>query len=489
MKSTSISDRIWLLVAGVLLLLTVVCVVQAVAQGPQREFYEQAREALNESEYRRAADFYAQAYDSDTQGDLAGECLYWQAFSLYRIGEMKDLRKAVDLLELHQKKHREASTFADAEALKSRIYGEMARRGDAGAAREIHEAVAMIEMEHAELEHDAERMSHEKRRRAHEIRQISRQARELGRIPVPRGHRGRGVIIRSRGEDSAKMAALNALMMMDEEKALPIVKKIIADGDPENAEMRRNVIYLLGQMDGRNSRAIMLDLAAKETDPEIQSELVMWLGFGQDEECLDAIMDIYERADDIEVKEATLYALGQHGGPRAIEKLKTIAIDEQADPDLRIDAVFSLSQSQADGIGSFLMETYRSGGDTDVLESVIYALTVIDADVPAAWFEEIIADKNLDSDLRGQTLFGASRKGAFTADFLRKAYQSSDERDFKSHVCYALAEMGDEDGLEALIRIADQETDPDLREELIFWIGQQDDDRAAEFLMKIINED
>ena len=40
--------------------------------------------------------------------------------------------------------------------------------------------------------------------------------------------------------------------------------------------------------------------------------------------------------------------------------------------------------------------------------------------------------------------------------------------------------------VERLIEIARNETDPDLKKQAIFWLGQSNDPRAAEFLLELI---
>jgi HEAT repeat protein len=489
MRTTSFTDRIWLVVAGVLVVLTLISVVQAVA-ADQSELYEQGRASLNKSDYKAAAKLFADAFEEDQQGDLAGEALYWQAFSLYRQGETRDLKKAAKVLEKHIEDYEEAETMNDASSLLSRVYGELARRGDSHAAREIHETVAQIEHEHAQvareakqMERDVKQMEREAKQMEREVVRHSRSARQSVRIHgrTPRVSRHTG--------DSAKVAALNALMMMDPDKAMPIIEQIVVDAKPENRELRRNVIFILGQIDDEQSETMLIELAEDETDPELQTEVIMWLGQSGSERSLDTVLHIFQSSDDEEVRDAALFSLGQHGGQRAVVALKEVASDPSVDGDTRTNAIFSLTQSDTPDLGGYLMEVYRSTEDRDVLESVIFGLSIIDEAVPTAWFEEIVADEKLDGDLRGQALYSASRQEAFSPQFLLDVYRGSDDGDIKSHVCYALAELDDPAALDALIAIADEETDPDIRDDIIFWIGRQNDDRAAEYLLKIINEE
>ena len=69
----------------------------------------------------------------------AGNALYWEAFSRFRLNKTSELKIAARLLALQQKQYQAAAMAVEGEALAARIYGELAERGEAMAAKEITE--------------------------------------------------------------------------------------------------------------------------------------------------------------------------------------------------------------------------------------------------------------------------------------------------------------------------------------------------------------
>ena len=204
----------------------------------EREYYEQARYALNKGEYKEAAELYSMVYDLDRHSEFAGDALYWQAFALYRLEDTGPLKSAARLLERQSEKYPSSSTFQDGLKLRARIYGELAKRGEERAARRLRQITD---------EDDA---------------------------------------------DETKIAALQALMMMDEERALPILKKIVVDRESGSAEVRRQALMVLGQIRSDETEEILIEVMRNEEDPEVLSEVIMWLSMQGGGKSLDAIVDL-----------------------------------------------------------------------------------------------------------------------------------------------------------------------------------------------------
>ena len=60
----------------------------------------------------------------------------------------------------------------------------------------------------------------------------------------------------------------------------------------------------------------------------------------------------------------------------------------------------------------------------------------------------------------------------------------------KLQVCHAITRMENDDAaLDALIEIIRMEDDPDIKQEAVFWVSRFDSERAAEFLLEVINEE
>ncbi|MDX1675811.1 MAG: HEAT repeat domain-containing protein, partial [Longimicrobiales bacterium] len=58
----------------------------------------------------------------------------------------------------------------------------------------------------------------------------------------------------------------------------------------------------------------------------------------------------------------------------------------------------------------------------------------------------------------------------------------------KERVIFGLSESEEPGAIDRLIEIARTETDPELRARAIFWLGNSNDERAADVLMEILSE-
>ena len=109
-----------------------------------------------------------------------------------------NLRQARQLLQRQVDRYPNANTHNDALTLAARLDGELARRGDADAARDI--------------------------------------AQELQNQDCVEG------------ENDVRIAALNALMNSNPERALPILKRVLERRDPCSAEMCKTALFVISQL-------------------------------------------------------------------------------------------------------------------------------------------------------------------------------------------------------------------------------------------------
>jgi len=427
------TDRIWIGIGVLILVLTVAGAVSVLAATPE-EYYEQARDALNRAEFKTAAELYAQAYEANRDSDLAGDALYWQSFSLYRLGRTSSLKRAVDLLEMQAEHYSEASTYGDGMELSARIHGELARLGDERSARRI------------------------------------RQYADEG------------------GADETKLAALQALMMMDEERALPILKKIIEDRDGSDVDLRGHALMILGQIHSDETEEILIGALHGEDDPELLSGVIMWLSMQGSDRSLDAIMELARDCEDKEVCDVAIFALGQHGGRRAVTCLKEIAVDEDADPELRGQALFGLSQTGDEGVADIMVAILRNSEDLELQEMALFSLSQLGGEVSADVFLELIRNENADDELRAQALHFAATNGGVDVGFVREVYDAAEDEDLRSQCCWVLSDMGTDEALSTLIDIVRNEKNEDVRQQAVFWVGQFGSDKAADFLLELILE-
>lgn len=397
-----------------------------------------AREALNREQFAKAAQLMHEVYELEQETEAAGNALYWEAFARYRLKKTTELKVAAELLRLQQKEFENVETAREGETLLARLHAELAERGEIDSITEI------------------DRISEEESQR-----------------------------------EETRIQALHALMRMNPDKALPILEKIVKGETKGSAELRRNALFVLCRVDDERSEDLLIELMHETTDPEMLSEIVMCLSMKESDRALDAIVLLFEKSDDPEIDEAAMFAIGRHGGDRAFEILAGIARDPNKNSEMRAQALFGLSQAGRDEeVAEVAADLLRTEDDNQVIEAALFSLSRLDGDVPDQVYMDLINNPQANDEMRSQALFFAAQRGDLSLDFLRDVYRKADSTELKLQVCHAISRLETSDaGLDALIEIARAETDPEIRQNAMFWIGQYDNDKAAEFLLEIINQD
>jgi hypothetical protein len=171
--------------------------------------------------------------------------------------------------------------------------------------------------------------------------------------------------------------------------------------------------------------------------------------------------------------------------------LAGIVRDQSKDSEMRQQALYGITHSGRDEqVVQLAMDILKTDQDHDMLHAALFALARSDGEVPNQVFMDLINNPQADEELRGQALYFAAERGALDVKFLKEVYTRASSRDMKLQVCHAVTRMDDEEAaLDALIEIIRLEDDPEIKQEAVFWVSRFDSDRAAEFLLEVINEE
>ena len=89
--------------------------------------------------------------------------------------------------------------------------------------------------------------------------------------------------------------------------------------------------------------------------------------------------------------------------------------------------------------------------------------------------------------LRGQALFWlAQRAGEKAIGAISNAIANDPETDVKKRAVFALSQLPKDDGVPLLIQVARTNTNPAVRKQAMFWLGQSRDPRAVRFFEEIL---
>jgi len=382
------------------------------------------------AQFRQAAELAAQAHNEQEQA----EALYWQAFALQRVGNKRELTEAAEALLQMRLLEMEESLQQEARNLAVRVKGDLAKQGDAQAARELTE---MAE-EHANIEE--------------------------------------------------KLMAMQALMQMNPERALPILEQVLADREPGTAELRRQAVFLLSQGGAEGSEELMIDLARNDPDPEVRSQAIFWLGQTGSDEALAFFREVIRTEQDPELVQQAIFALSQVDNAEANAALRDLASDPRQTIEIREQAIFGLGNDGSADDRAFLRALYGEVENIDLKEQILQTAAMDDDPRTAAWLLDIALDPDADMESRKAALFWAGQQGDLPVSRLDSIYTDLDDRDMREQIIFVLSQNGSAEAIQSLMAIARMEDDPELRKQAIFWIGQSGGEGAEEFLLEIINQ-
>ncbi len=403
--------------------------------------YRVARKALNDGDYGRAARIFEQIADDYASSAYAGDALYWRAFSLYRRGGTDDLHDALASLDDQRSRFPKAATRGDASALETRIRGELAKRGEAQAAEEIHRAA------------------------------------DSATEGCPSD------------DDDMRAAALNALMQMDADQALPILKKVLARRDACSEALRRKAVFLVSQKNDEESSKILLDVARNDPSSEVRGQAVFWLGQVSGDQSVTLLDSILRTTKDEELQRKAIFALSQHPGERAGRLLRDMATRKDLSEEMRGRVILALGQMRGDsGDVSYLRQIFPTLESERLKERVIMGVAQRGGAENQRWLLDIVTDSKQDIDVRKRALFWAGQNGLPIAD-LSSMYGRLPDQELKEQVIFVLSQRSESAATDKLIDIARHDSNVELRKKAIFWLGQRNDPRVRQLLEELITND
>jgi HEAT repeat protein len=402
--------------------------------------YRAAREALNRYEYRRAAQLFRQLRDRHPRSEYAGDAAYWEAFSLYRVGTMDDLRTGLRVLESQHNRYSKEEIQAGAAALATRIRGALAVRGDRDAAR-----------------------------------QVQRTAQGNGQPCDP--------------EDIAvRVEALSALSQMDGETVVPILRRVLARRDECSAQLRRRALSILGRRGDTASVVTFLSVAKNDPDASVRAEAIGYLARQPGDRVVDALEDLLRTSNDERVQRSAVRALAHHESPRARRSLRALIERSDVPEQLRREAIgsFERERSSAED-AAYLRSLYGRLESQQLKESVINAAGRLGGADNEQWLANLVKNPNEPAQLRAAALNRLGRTTIPISEFA-KMYDAATERGIREQVMNVLAYRKEPEATDKLIEIARTGTDPQLRRLAINYLTRKNDPRTQKLLLEILDK-
>jgi HEAT repeat protein len=402
--------------------------------------YRAAREALNRYEYRRAAQLFRQIRERHPRSEYAGDAVYWEAFALYRVGTMDDLRNALRVLESQKATYSREEIQADAGALGTRIRGALAMRGDRDASIRIAQ-----------------------------MAQANGQPCDQEDIAV-------------------RVEALSALSQMDGESVVPILRRVLARRDECSAQLRRRALSILGRRGDTAAVSTFLAVAKSDPNQTVRAEAISYLARTPGDRVVDALEDLLRTSTDERVQRSAVRALATHESPRARRSLRALIERSDVAEQLRREAIgsFERERSSAED-AAYVRSLYGRLESQQLKESVISAVGRLGGLDNEQWLANLVKNPNEPPQLRASALNRLGRTTVPIAEFA-KMYDAATERGIREQVMNVLAYRKEPEATDKLIEIARTGTDPQLRRLAINYLTRKNDPRTQKLLLEILDK-
>lgn len=447
---------------------------------PADSVYRLARRALEGDDLERAAQLFAYLRTRYPSSPYTQDAGYWEGFALYRLSGQARLLAARVVLQEQVERYPKAATSGDARSLITRINGQLARGGDAASAEALAttiEAVATISAGQAALAPAVAELRGQA---------VAATASAMAPAMAGRGTRDDDEPAECRtGDSDEKIEALNALMHVDAERAVPVLAKVLKRRDPCSVRLRRKAVFIVAQQKRAGAEDVLLDAIRTDPDRVVREQGVFWLGQVGTERAVAALDDIITSEGDAGVRRKAIFSMGQLKAPGASEKLAAYAGRRELGPDLQGEALQWLGQR--DGGAAMVRGIFGKLQDPRLKERALFAASQGRDASGAKWLLEVARDTREPGEVRRKALFWASQSREVDLADLDACYDAAgNDREFKTQFAFALSQRRETGAIDRLMTMAKRDPDREVRKKAIFWLSQSRDPRVAKFLEDLI---
>jgi hypothetical protein len=258
------------------------------------------------------------------------------------------------------------------------------------------------------------------------------------------------------------IAALEGLMAQPSDRALPILKKVLAGS--QSTLVKRRALFVLSQVDAPEARDILLQ-TARSPNAELRQEAIRSLGIGGDPKALDALRQIYD-AGDADAKQSVLQAWLIAGRKDAVYEVAANAkSEEEASEAIRMLGAMGASE-ELRKLGerakptSGLLDAYaisgdlaslrkiaEGGGDQPMRVDAVRRIGIIGTDAARATLRELYS-RSTDGSVKDAALQGLLIAGDDKG--VLELYRVAKTSEEKRTLLRTLTMMGSDAALEAI---------------------------------------
>jgi HEAT repeat protein len=263
-------------------------------------------------------------------------------------------------------------------------------------------------------------------------------------------------------KDELKIAALEALIMVPPEQALPRVRKILEGNSSD--DVKESALFILSQMDLPEAQTLLVE-TARTSEGALQEEAIQMIGVGGDPAALSALKGMYE-VGDIDIRQAVLEALMIAHDVDAVMEI-AMAAEAEAEFEAAVEMLAVMDATEElrslrdrPGMSGALIEAFIISDDAETLREF-----ALDGSNKERQLEAIEALGIVDGDQAGATLMSI--------------YQGTDDEEIRGAVLDGMLIADYDDGILELYRAS---SDPTEKTELLEYLTMMDSEALWEII-------
>src|SRR4029079_19081352 len=242
-----------------------------------------------------------------------------------------------------------------------------------------------------------------------------------------------------------RTAALQGLIQMDADAAIPLLKAVLARRDACSESLRKTAVWLIAQKARADAATSLLDVARNDPSVDVRRDAVHWLGQTHSDIVIPALDSIITSSRDDEVRSNAIFALSQQNDPRAADILRRVAENERMPDEVRGQAIWWLGQSKAGpSTLAYLRKLYRKTESDDIRNNILHVISQSGDSSSGRWLLDIALDKSQPTESRRTALFFASQQRKIDGGQLIAMYdQMRGDHDMQEHLIWLISQRND----------------------------------------------
>lgn len=285
--------------------------------------------------------------------------------------------------------------------------------------------------------------------------------------------------------------ALTALLRVPTDR-LSTARGILERRDDCSGHLRHLVVHWLAGTDTDEARQLLVDVAREHPDPDTRQLAVTRLAYVKTPEAAEVLVNILREARDRQMQDAAISGLYHHQTEEASQALIDFAADGSK-PELQRQRAAVLV---AERLSPELLQTVFGRFDDYNVQHAFLEIVGARAEHGehgvTSWLLPVIVDGEHPERVRAEALRAWARQPSLDLERVEETYNRLESAELRDQFLYALYQTieSDEENADAIIdkmiELAREETDPEVRRRVIYWLGRTGSDRAAAFLVEIL---